>query len=89
MNVSNRYLDLASVVAGNAAALGLSSLVRFDAPTDEQARAGKFASYWMVLGRTIEDLAPLASDPRWTAPRAAGPGWTDDASNLWGVLHLF
>jgi len=89
VNVSNRYLDLASVVAGNAAALGLSSRVRFDAPTDELARAGKFASLWMVLGRTIDDLAPLASDTRWTAPEAAGPRWTDDASNLWTVLHLF
>jgi SAM-dependent methyltransferase len=88
VHLSNRYLDLQSVVAGDAAALGLAALVRFDSPTEAEARAWKTASHWMVLGRTPTDLAPLAPDPRWIAPAAAGPGWTDDASNLWGSLHL-
>jgi SAM-dependent methyltransferase len=89
VHVSNRYLDLGSIVAGNAAALGLSARVRFDTPTDAEASAGKRASHWMVVGRTTDDLAPLAADPRWTVPGPCGPGWTDDASNVWGVLHVF
>jgi SAM-dependent methyltransferase len=88
VHVSNRYLDLESVVAASAAALGAAVLVDFDRRSQEEDRAFKKSSHWMVLGRTPADLAPLAGAPRWRAPRAAGPGWTDDASNLWGALHI-
>lgn len=88
VHLSNRYLDLESVVAGSATALGLSALVRFDSPTEAEASAWKAASHWMVLARTRADLAPLAPDTRWAPPGPAGPGWTDDATDLWGVLRL-
>jgi hypothetical protein len=89
VNVSNRYIDLKSVVVGSASALGLSSLARFDPADDAKERVGKTPSYWLLLGRTKEDLAPLAADARWTAPRPTAPGWTDDASNVWGAFHPF
>jgi hypothetical protein len=89
VHLSNRYLDLEPVVAGGAAALGAVGLVRFDSPTETEARLGKTASLWMVLARSPADLAPLAGDRRWRRPRAEGnPGWTDDASDLWRALRL-
>jgi hypothetical protein len=88
IHLSNRYLDLEPVVAGTAGTLGLSSLVRFDNPTEAEARDGKTASHWMVLARTAADLAPLANDARWAPPARVGQGWTDDASHLWGPLRL-
>ena len=88
VHISNRFLDLESVAAGSARALGLSVLVRFDPSTADDERAFKQASHWMLLARTTGDLAPVAADPRWRAPGPGGAGWTDDASNVWGALHL-
>jgi hypothetical protein len=89
VHLSNRYLDLEPVVAGGAAALGAVGLVRFDSPTEAEARTGKTASLWMVLARSTADLAPLAGDRRWRRPRIDGhSGWTDDASDLWRALRL-
>lgn len=88
VHLSNRFLDLEPVVAGSAAAAGLGALVRFDEVDAARARALERSSHWMVLARSPLDLAPLARDKHWTHPRT-GPGWTDDASNLWGALHLF
>jgi SAM-dependent methyltransferase len=88
VHLSNRYLDLEPVAAGAAASLDLAALVRFDNPTEAEAKAWKTASHWMVLARAPADLAPLAADPRWKAPERVGAPWTDDASNLWGPLRL-
>ena len=38
--------------------------------------------------RRASDLGALASDPRWTAPAAAGAVWTDDFTNIISVLEL-
>ena len=89
VHVSNRYLDLGSVVAGSAGALDLSARIRFDPRTPEEERAWRRASIWMLLARSNEDLAPIAADPRWRPVPPTGLGWTDDASNLWGVFHAF
>jgi hypothetical protein len=88
VHLSNRFLDLEPVVAGSAAAAGLSGLVRFDQVTPERARLLETSSRWMLLARSPADLAPLGRNQRWVPPRRSGPGWTDDASDLWGSLHL-
>ena len=85
--LSNRYLDLEPVVAGSAAALGLTALARYDRATDAEKQAGKSSSFWVVVARAPVDLAPVAKDPRWH-PARVGPGWTDDASNLWRAFRL-
>lgn len=52
-----------------------------------QAIAGKSPSVWMLMSRELEDLATLANDPRWEAQPASGTSvWTDDFSNIVGVL---
>jgi hypothetical protein len=88
VHISNRFLDLEPVVAGSATAAGLSGLSRFDRVTEDRARGFEMSSDWMVLARSPADLAPLAGDKRWVAPRQTGKGWTDDASDLWGALRL-
>ena len=40
------------------------------------------------MARRREDLGTLTADPRWTPliASASGPTWTDDFSNIVGVL---
>jgi hypothetical protein len=89
-HVSNRFLDLAPVVAAAAAANAppLVARTRADRATPAEARGGKASSIWTVVARADADLGPLAADPRW---RASPPGverWTDDKSDVWSVLHV-
>ncbi len=85
--LSNRYLDLEPVVAGSAAALGLTALARCDHATDEDHKIGKASSCWVIVARAPVDLAPVARDARWQ-PARMGRGWTDDSSNLWRAFRL-
>jgi hypothetical protein len=88
MNVSNRYLDLASVVAASAQAVGLPGLVQFDALTDTERRTRAADSTWILLGSRAEALRPFAGDARWHALRATTNvrAWTDDFSNLYSAI---
>jgi hypothetical protein len=88
MHVSNRHLELASVVAGIAAANGLVTLVS-DAPDrDELSDPYKFGSTVAVVAREREDFGPLARSSDWelTAPDPKQWVWTDDYSNVFGSL---
>jgi hypothetical protein len=88
MHVSNRHLELASVVAGIAAANGLVTLVS-DAPDrDELSEPYKFGSTVAVVAREREDFGPLARSSDWelTAPDPKQWVWTDDYSNVFGSL---
>lgn len=88
-HLSNRYLDLAPLVADLARDADLVLRERKDLrPSEAEAAEGKSASRWAVMARRIEDLGPLASDRRWApvAPGAKPLLWTDDFSNL---LSLF
>jgi len=56
--------------------------------TEEEARAGKDGSVWIVMARIPEDLKRLTEDSRWqtlTAPENFRV-WTDDFSNIFSVL---
>src|SRR3984893_3640590 len=88
MHVSNRHLELASVVAGIAAANGLVTLVS-DAPhNDQPSEPYKFGSTVAVVAREREDFDPLARSSDWelTAPDPKQWVWTDDYSNVFGSL---
>ncbi len=89
-HISNLYLDLAPVVAKTGETLGLRALYQADTElTEEDLKAGKSPSQWMLLARAPEDLMPLAQDPRWERylPPERAPVWTDDFSNLLGALQ--
>jgi SAM-dependent methyltransferase len=84
-NVSNRYLELEPVLEAVARGLGLSARIQRD---DANLKPGEQASIWVVMARRDADLGALASDPRWRRlqGRPGVAAWTDDFSNLLGVL---
>ena len=90
-NVSNRYVGLAPILAGEAATLSMVSYERVDTQvTPAQADAGKFPSDWVVIASTTDALGDLPSRPGWQILRADpnAPVWTDDFSNVLGVTRL-
>jgi hypothetical protein len=80
-HVSNRYLDLAPVVAAAAASLGAGALEQVYETTSPDA----LSSRWLVVARPAA-VAALAADRRWRPPPAGGPVWTDDFSNILDVV---
>jgi hypothetical protein len=89
VHISNRYLDLGPVVGNLSYDLGLVSLFRSNPQTLEQTAMGRSASDWVVIGRNLGDLGPLAADSRWIS-LVAEPGarvWTDDFSDVFSVFR--
>jgi hypothetical protein len=86
VHVSNRYLDLESVVAAAVRDLGLSARVgAWGLPPDTPYEN---ASTWVVATREEADLGMLADDQRWREARLK-PGvgaWTDDHSSILDVF---
>jgi hypothetical protein len=85
MHVSNRHLELASVVAGIAAANGLMTLLSNEPDPDEEY---KFNGTVAAIARSREDFGSLAQSRQWR-PKAADPGqwvWTDDYCNIVGAM---
>ena len=87
MHISNRYLDLQTVLGNLAREAGLQCLLGdMDAPLAEGIEAAT-ASRWVALARSREHLGEIAGG-RWRRC-ATGPAshtWTDDYSNLIGLL---
>lgn len=84
MHLSNRHLDLASVAAANAKALGYSILVGDFVPTVEDRIVNKAEETQVaVLVREEKDFGALLTDKRWkkVLPDGVSP-WTDDFANL-------
>ena len=87
MHVSNRHLELASVVVGIAEANDLMSWVY----NEDSNRDGEyiFATSVVVSARAEADVGRLASSDSWELT-AADPGqrvWTDDYSNVLGAVY--
>jgi spermidine synthase len=85
VNISNQYVDLRPVFAGEAAAAGLTCYGRVDTSVSaQQAAEGKLISSWVVLARHAPDLpgwAPVPVDP-------SLPLWTDDFTTMLRVTRL-
>jgi spermidine synthase len=88
-HLSNRYFNLAPIVASTARDLGLVSLMRVSpAGTIEGTTLPYYASIVAVLARKPEDFGALADMQGWK-PITLKPGaksWTDDHSNLLQAL---
>jgi spermidine synthase len=89
-HISNRYLELANVVAAIAEANGLALAIRQDsiaagADFEKDMYAGSLVA---VVTRREEDLAPLRNLPGWGRlqrdPSVAA--WTDDYSNVLAAM---
>jgi hypothetical protein len=86
MHVSNRHLELASVVAGIAKANGLTSWhFNEDSGRDDSY---VFTTDVVILARADADIGSLASNEKWvkTVPPAGQRVWTDDYSNILGAV---
>jgi hypothetical protein len=87
MHVSNRHLELASVVVGIADANGLKSWVY----NEDSGRDGEyiFATNVVVSAREEADVGNLASSDKWeeTDPTANQRVWTDDYCNVLGAVY--
>src|SRR5262249_2027421 len=89
MHVSNRHMELASVVAGIAHANGLVSRVN-----NRGAREGEddakylFTSTVVISARAEQDFGPLLQDEDWypIEPPEGQRIWTDDYSNVIGAV---
>ena len=89
MHVSNRHLELASVVAGIAHANGLVSRVSNRAARDDEEDARYiFTSTVVISAREEKDFGELLEDKDWQ-PIEPDPNqrvWTDDYSNVVGAI---
>jgi hypothetical protein len=88
LHVSNRHLELASVVAGIAAANGLVTLFSDSVEIDETVNPYKYSGSVAAVARTEEDFGPLMQSPDWELiePSPDQWVWTDDYSNIVGSL---
>jgi hypothetical protein len=93
LHVSNRHLELSSVVAGIAAANDAITRVESgDGGTNDEDEmsdtAYRYSTNVAVVGRSDEAFGPLAADEDWEVlePTEAQRVWTDDYSNLIGAL---
>jgi hypothetical protein len=92
-NITNRYLDLESVLARLAEDAGMVAFARrerFGIDLDESdIEAGRLPSHWVVLADQEQDLVALPRDQRWH--RLSSPPdtrvWTDDYVNLLSIIR--
>jgi hypothetical protein len=88
MHVSNRHLELASVVAGIAAANGLKTWVNYDEDTEDRDDEYVFSSTVAIAAMDASAIGPLAGRSVWE-PEEPDPEqrtWTDDYSNVLGAI---
>jgi hypothetical protein len=84
VHISNRFLDLAPVLAGVAARFGLAYAL-----IDTDRSATEWGSTWVLLTRDAGWLAtPAIAAAASTQPPRRAVRWTDDFSNLLSVLKL-
>jgi hypothetical protein len=88
VHVSNRHLELASVVTGIAAANGAITRVSDSTDVDGTSHPYKYASTVAAVARSDEDFGQLAQSPDWELkePDPAQWVWTDDYSNIVGAV---
>jgi SAM-dependent methyltransferase len=88
IHVSNRHLELATVVAGAAHANGAITRVYDGGDVQEDASEQKWVPNVAVVARKDEDFGALAKSKYWPLlpPDPAQRVWTDDYSNVLGAL---
>jgi len=88
MHISNRHLELKSVVEGIAAANGLKTWIWSNDNEKHDDENYVFTSDVAISAQDANDLGALAHDKFWvlTAPDPALRTWTDDYSNIAGAV---
>jgi hypothetical protein len=85
IHITNRYVNLAPVLAKLADENGFSDRLRDD---DADSEIGKDGSTWVLLARNENDLGGISRNDDWTKiePRNTAAAWTDDFSNILSVF---
>ena len=88
MHISNRHLELRSVVEGIGAANGLKTWIWSDDNEETDDDNYIFSSDVAILAENADDIGTLAHDKFWvlTPPNPAVRTWTDDYSNIAGAV---
>jgi hypothetical protein len=88
MHLSNRHLELASVVGGIAQANGMVMRLNDDETEDADDDEYRFESTVAAVARKDEDLGALVKSEHWEVkqPDPAQWVWTDDYSNIIGSV---
>jgi spermidine synthase len=88
-HVSNRYFDLAPVLARLAAGRHLAAAVQDDSPTPAEASHGKLASTWVLMAPDRAVLARATAGHPWVplADHGGVPLWTDTYTDLLGTAR--
>lgn len=87
VHISNRHLDLRPVLAATAEANGATAYAQRYIPTPEAAAGGATSSEWVAIAGSGCDTAWLESG-RFERLEPGGILWTDDFSNVLGVLRM-
>lgn len=92
LHVSNRYLDLRSMLAASARELGLAGACKRLTQNGRVMTDDRVPSSWVALSRDPEKMRRLVTAEGWTdlsAPAfAGGRAWTDQHASLLPVLAL-
>ncbi|MGA7005119.1 MAG: fused MFS/spermidine synthase [Pseudolabrys sp.] len=88
MHISNRHLELRSVVEGIAAANGLKTWIWSNGSEDTDDENYIFGSDVAISAENENDIGALSNDKFWvlTPPNPAVRTWTDDYSNIAGAV---
>jgi hypothetical protein len=88
MHISNRHLELRSVVEGIAASNKLKTWIWDRQNEDAQDGDYIFSSDVAIAAESADDIGSLAQDKLWvlTPPNPAVRTWTDDYSNIAGAI---
>ncbi|MGI9413933.1 MAG: fused MFS/spermidine synthase [Hyphomicrobiales bacterium] len=90
-NISNRYMELGSVIASIAKTHGAMTHINLlgEDLWAVNGKTFKLQALVAVVSRTVEDAGSLPSDPRWfRAADIGGPApWTDDYSNVLASIY--
>ena len=85
-HVSNRFMDVESLVAAVVTDAALEARVRYD---DDEEPTGKSTSDYVAAARRSADLGSLAENENWSEvakPQGIAP-WTDDYSNMLTIIR--
>jgi spermidine synthase len=88
MHISNRHLELESVVTGIAAANGMKTWLWNDPKFGTNILELISPSYVAVAAERADDVGTIATSERWTltTPNPDQRVWTDDYSNIVGAF---
>ena len=88
-HISNRYLDLRHVLVELARDARLAGALLDRDVNESQRRKLYYGSRWVTVARNAYTLAPLVKQAGWQvlAPSASVRVWTDDYSDVLGVMR--